>query len=425
MANAGKDDNASQFFFTFSATPELQNKHTIFGKVTGETIYNMLKLEDAMVDGTERPSYPQKIIKCEILLNPFDDIVPRVTAAASAASNKDIDDDDKSKKKKHKKTGIKNFKLLSFGEEAEEDEEESVVLNKQFGTKGKSAHDNLSDPKLSSVLAIEPSGPPSKKIKRQDKKGEEEEEEESSDGEILLQTEEERQCAKKTSKDIKQRIMDKLQMKKNSKSMTAAADVDDEETVEEEYYFGKDRDDEKKKKVEAIQKEIRDLKKGLKSEKKAREDDERKKTETKEKSNDIKNKYIKTKEEFMEAKSQLPKKGASREDFTQQMLMKFRNKLKSVKNKNDDGLVSSSSSSSSNEKNKEKEKDEDEDDEFWMRNTLHSDELQQPVLAKDASTKNDDWFEIYDPRNPLNKRRRGDNKNSDKSKLSKANRRPL
>lgn len=31
-----------------------------------------------------------------------------------------------------------------------------------------------------------------------------------------------------------------------------------------------------------------------------------------------------------------------------------------------------------------------------------------PVLAKDANTKEDDWFEIYDPRNPLNKRRRGE-----------------
>ncbi|KAL6447922.1 hypothetical protein ACFW04_000176 [Cataglyphis niger] len=50
MANAGKDDNGSQFFFTLGSTPELQNKHTIFGKVTGETIYNMLKLEDALVD---------------------------------------------------------------------------------------------------------------------------------------------------------------------------------------------------------------------------------------------------------------------------------------------------------------------------------------------------------------------------------------
>lgn len=50
MANAEKDDNGSQFFFTLGSTPELQNKHTIFGKVTGETIYNMLKLEDALVD---------------------------------------------------------------------------------------------------------------------------------------------------------------------------------------------------------------------------------------------------------------------------------------------------------------------------------------------------------------------------------------
>jgi len=50
MANAGPNDNASQFFFTLGPTPELLNKHTIFGKVTGETIFNMLKLEDALVN---------------------------------------------------------------------------------------------------------------------------------------------------------------------------------------------------------------------------------------------------------------------------------------------------------------------------------------------------------------------------------------
>lgn len=50
LANNGKDDNGSQFFFTLDATPELQGKHTIFGKVVGETLYNLIKLNELMVD---------------------------------------------------------------------------------------------------------------------------------------------------------------------------------------------------------------------------------------------------------------------------------------------------------------------------------------------------------------------------------------
>ncbi|OAD52437.1 Peptidyl-prolyl cis-trans isomerase CWC27 like protein [Eufriesea mexicana] len=50
MDNAEKNDNVSQFFFTLSSTPDLRKKHTIFGTATGEFIYSMLKLKEALVD---------------------------------------------------------------------------------------------------------------------------------------------------------------------------------------------------------------------------------------------------------------------------------------------------------------------------------------------------------------------------------------
>lgn len=97
-ANSGRDDNGSQFFFTLGDASELQNKHTIFGKVTGDTLFNMLKLEDGEIDANERPLFPYKIIKTEVLLNPFDDIVPRQI----------IGKDKKSKSsKKTKEKGVK------------------------------------------------------------------------------------------------------------------------------------------------------------------------------------------------------------------------------------------------------------------------------------------------------------------------------
>lgn len=83
----------------------------------------------------------------------------------------------------------RNFNLLSFGEEAEEDEEESVILNKKFSNKGKSAHDHLTDPKLSAEPAIEPTGPPNKK-KKEDRSSDWESDEE-------MKTQEEMEIIKK------------------------------------------------------------------------------------------------------------------------------------------------------------------------------------------------------------------------------------
>lgn len=402
MANAGKDDNGSQFFFTLNATPELQNKHTIFGKVTGETIYNMLKLEDALVDANDRPQYPQKIFKTEVLNNPFQDIIPRISEKK----------EDSKERKKNKKTGVKNFKLLSFGEEAEEDEEESSVLNKQYSGKGKSAHDCLSDPKLSSQSVVEPAGPPSKKIK-EDRSSDRESDDETQTPEELAVLEEEKGA-------MKERIKNKLKDSKKiseSKSTIENDEKKDEninEDVElDEYYFGKDRDEERKKKAIAIRKEIRELKRSVQNAKKTKELDQKQQTEKEENKSEVMKEYKETQEKYKKAKEKLPKKGKMHEDFTMELFKQFRSKLQNAKEHTKDDATSS------DKKTLKDTEDDDPHDKSWLTHVLHCEE-KAPVLAKDASTKDDDWFEIYDPRNPLNKRRRGEQ--SHKSKIDKGGR---
>uniref|UniRef100_A0A8C6LGG9 Spliceosome-associated protein CWC27 homolog n=1 Tax=Nothobranchius furzeri TaxID=105023 RepID=A0A8C6LGG9_NOTFU len=149
MANAGPHDNGSQFFFTLGRADELNNKHTIFGKVTGDTIYNMLRLAEVECDADERPLNPHKIRTTEVLHSPFDDIVPRET-------KKGKKDKDKEEAKKSQSKATKNFSLLSFGEEAEEEEEMVTQVSQTFKGKSKSSHDLLKDdPRLSSVPAVD------------------------------------------------------------------------------------------------------------------------------------------------------------------------------------------------------------------------------------------------------------------------------
>lgn len=65
MVNQGPNTNASQFFFTLGATAELDKKNTLFGKVVGNTVFNMLKLGEGEIVN-DVPTREHKVIKAEV-----------------------------------------------------------------------------------------------------------------------------------------------------------------------------------------------------------------------------------------------------------------------------------------------------------------------------------------------------------------------
>jgi peptidyl-prolyl cis-trans isomerase SDCCAG10 len=131
MANEEGRRNScgSQFFLTLGPCEWLNKQHTIFGKVTGVTIYNLLKLNETPVGEGDRPlgdlDNPPRILGVEVISNPFSDIMPRVRASASSSvSAKQPEDSLTSKLAARSQLNKSDTRLVSFGLEEEEEEEE-------------------------------------------------------------------------------------------------------------------------------------------------------------------------------------------------------------------------------------------------------------------------------------------------------------
>ncbi|KAF7306818.1 Cyclophilin-type peptidyl-prolyl cis-trans isomerase [Mycena indigotica] len=78
MANKGAGTNGSQWYLTFRATPHLDKKHTVFGKlVGGEDVLDALE-KLPLKPGTERPAQPVRIKEVIIYQDPFQEYKDRL-----------------------------------------------------------------------------------------------------------------------------------------------------------------------------------------------------------------------------------------------------------------------------------------------------------------------------------------------------------
>ncbi|XP_070954973.1 spliceosome-associated protein CWC27 homolog [Macaca nemestrina] len=363
MANAGSHDNGSQFFFTLGRADELNNKHTIFGKVTGDTVYNMLRLSEVDIDDEERPHNPHKIKSCEVLFNPFDDIIPReIKRPKKEKPEEEV--------KKLKPKGTKNFSLLSFGEEAEEEEEEVNRVSQSMKGKSKSSHDLLKDdPHLSSVPVVESEKGDAAGDLDDDGEDESAEYDEYVDGDEknLMRERIAKKLKKGTSANVKSAGEGEVEKKSVSRS-------------------------------EELRKEARQLKRELLAAKQKKVENEAKQAEKRSEEEEATPdgavaEYRREKQKYEALRKQQSKKGTSREDQTLALLNQFKSKLTQAIAETPENDIPET---------------EVEDDEGWMSHVLQFEDKSRKV--KDASMQDSDTFEIYDPRNPVNKRRREESK---------------
>jgi len=157
IASAGKGTktNGSQFFIVMGRTPTLDGKHTLFAKVVGQTVYNLVRINEVDCDKKDRPAEPPRIIRAELVWDPFGDLEPRRLAPPPMAP--------KSEKEVHRRAPVKNKNMLSFaGDEDDGDDDDNKRVRKKGG-----AHDLLEDQRLKKQAAYpdeaRPSGKPGKR----------------------------------------------------------------------------------------------------------------------------------------------------------------------------------------------------------------------------------------------------------------------
>ena len=139
-ATGAVEDNA-QFFITLASTPELTNTHTLFGKITGDTLYNLSRLNDTDVATTAIAAVQVRITGVEVLSCPWEGLVGEVAEEEREWRVREEEEERRRKKREDGSNRLlkRNVNALSFEADELEEREEQADRRK----KGKALYDIL------------------------------------------------------------------------------------------------------------------------------------------------------------------------------------------------------------------------------------------------------------------------------------------
>ena len=116
---AGVD--SGQWFVTLRAAEELTGQHVLFGKVTGETVYNLGRLDEVEVRGEEPVNAP-RVRSVEVLLCPWEGMREEAEREEAEARERRKAEEAKARRAEGGgRLGKKNVQLLSFAADADDE----------------------------------------------------------------------------------------------------------------------------------------------------------------------------------------------------------------------------------------------------------------------------------------------------------------